>query len=144
VPTFVGTTAGYFSPDGGVTNLDNFNADSDDDFGDWASSAGDDAFRAFSDTGVVNAVTPTDIVVMDLIGWDAAPGSAGLVAVFGHGGGGGRGDTSGGGDAIGVQVTAHQVLGHAPSFAATGHIEAIGHFASPFDIRGSGTDWHLV
>ena len=49
VPTFVGTTAGYFSPDGGVTNLDNFNADSDDDFGDWASSAGDDAFRAFSD-----------------------------------------------------------------------------------------------
>ena len=48
VPTFVGTTAGYFSPDGGVTNLDNFNADSDDDFGAWASSAGDDAFRAFS------------------------------------------------------------------------------------------------
>ena len=97
VPTFVGTTAGYFSPDGGVTNLDNFNADSDDDFGDWASSAGDDAFRAFSDTGVVNAVTPTDIVVMDVIGWDAAPGSAGLVALFGHGGGGGRGGASHGG-----------------------------------------------
>ena len=149
VPTFVGTTPGYFSPDGGVTNLDNFNADSDDDFGDWASSAGDDAFRAFSDSGVVNAVTPTDIVVMDVIGWDAAPGSAGLVALFGHGGGGGGGAshggvTSRGGDAIGVQVTAHQVLGHDPSFAATGHIEAIGHFASPFDIRGFGTDWHLV
>jgi len=149
VPTFVGTTAGYFSPDGGVTNLDNFNADSDDDFGDWASSAGDDAFRAFSDAGVVNAVTPTDIVVMDVIGWDAAPGSAGLVALFGHGGGGGGGASNGGvtsrgGDPIGVQVTAHQVLGHDPSFAATGHIEAIGHFASPFDIRGFGTDWHLV
>ena len=27
VPTFVGTTPAYFSPDGGVTNLDNFNAD---------------------------------------------------------------------------------------------------------------------
>jgi hypothetical protein len=149
VPTFVGTTAGYFSPDGGVTNLDNFNADSDDDFGDWASSAGDDAFRAFSDSGVVNAVTPTDIVVMDVIGWDAAPGSAGLVALFGHGSGGGGGashggGTSRGGDAIGVQVTAHQAFGHDPSFAATGHIEAIGHFASPFDIRGFGTDWHLV
>ena len=150
VPTFVGTTAGYFSPDGGVTNLDNFNADSDDDFGDWASSAGDDAFRAFSDAGVVNAVTPTDIVVMDVIGWDAAPGTAGLVALFGHGGGGSGGSashgvgTSRGGDSIGVQVTAHQVLGHDPSFAATGHIEAIGHFAGPFDIRGSGTDWHLV
>ena len=156
VPTFVGTTAGYFSPDGGVTNLDNFNADSDDDFGDWASSAGDDAFRAFSDSGVVNAVTPTDIVVMDLLGWDAATGSAGLVAVLGHsGGGGGRGGSEGaspggvasrGGDAtgiIGVQVTAHQVLPHDPSFAATGHIEA-GHFASPFDGRGFGADWHLV
>ena len=150
VPTFVGTTPGYFSPDGGVTNLDNFNADSDDDFGDWASSAGDDAFRAFSDTGVINAVTPTDIVVMDVIGWDAAPGSAGGVALFGHGGGGSGGSASHGvgasrgGDAIGVQVTAHQVLGHDPSFAATGHIEANGHVASPFDIRGSGTDWHLV
>jgi hypothetical protein len=46
--------------------------------------------------------------------------------------------------AIGVQVTAHQALGHDLSFAAMGHIEAIGHFAGPFDIRGSGTDWHLV
>jgi hypothetical protein len=150
VPSFVGTTAGYFSPDGGATNLDNFNADSDDDFGDWASSAGDDAFRAFSDSGVVNAVTPTDIVVMDVIGWDAAPGSAGLVALFGHGGGGSGGSASHGvgasrgGDSIGVQVTAHQVLGHDPAFAATGHIEAIGHVTSAFDIRGFGTDWHLV
>ena len=86
---------------------------------------------------------------MDVIGWDAAPGSAGLVAPFGHGGGGGGGASHGGvagrdGNAIGVQVTAHQVLGHDPSFAATGHIEANGHVASPFDIRGSGTDWHLV
>ena len=98
---------------------------------------------------VPTAVTPTDIVVMDVIGWDAAPGSAGLVAPFGHGGGGGGGASHGGvasrdGNAIGVQVTAHQVLGHDPSFAATGHIEANGHVASPFDIRGSGTDWHLV
>ena len=67
---------GYFSPDGGVTNLDGFNANADDDFGDWASSAGNDAFRAFSDSGVVNAVTPTDVVVMDVLGWDAAPGPA--------------------------------------------------------------------
>ena len=49
-----------------------------------------------------------------------------------------------GGDSIGVQVTAHQVPGHNPAFAATGHIEAISHVADPFDIRGFGTDWHLV
>jgi len=69
----------------------------------------------------------------------------GMGGFHGGGGGGGHGGgTSRGGDPIGVQVTAHQVLGHDPSFAATGHIEAIGHFASPFDIRGFGTDWHLV
>jgi hypothetical protein len=90
VRTFVGTTDGYFSPDGGVTNLNNFNTDSDDDFGDWAASAGNDSFLAFSSSGVLNAVTATDIVAMDVIGWNAAPGSGGLVALLGHGGGGVR------------------------------------------------------
>ena len=88
VRAFVGTTEGYFSPDGGVTNLDGFNANAEDDFGDWASSAGNDSFRAFSASGVVNAVTPTDVVVMDVIGWDAAPGASALVALVGHGAGG--------------------------------------------------------
>ena len=69
---FVGTQSGYFSPDNGVTNLNNFNTSSSGDYGDWASSAGHDAFRAFSTSGVVNAVTNSDIRVMDAIGWDLA------------------------------------------------------------------------
>src|SRR5262249_47367520 len=51
--SFVGTTPGYFSPDNGATNLNDFNHDPDDDFGDWAKGAGDDSFLAFSDSGVV-------------------------------------------------------------------------------------------
>ena len=34
VPIFSGTTAGYFSPDGGTTNLGNFNTNPSGDFGD--------------------------------------------------------------------------------------------------------------
>jgi hypothetical protein len=150
VRSFVGTTQGYFSPDRGVTNLDNFNADSDDDFGDWASSAGNDAFRAFSDSGVVNAVTATDIVVMDVIGWNAAPGSPGVVALFGHGGGvairGGDGASSP------PPINPHQAisdatsarLGHDLSFPAASHVG--GTDAPPVTTAGflGHGDWHLV
>jgi hypothetical protein len=73
VRTFVGTVAGYFSPDGGATNLNNFYPHTDGDFGDWAASAGHDSYRAFSDPSVVNAVTSADIAVMDVLGWDAKP-----------------------------------------------------------------------
>ena len=48
---FVGTNAGYFSIDGGATNLDNFNTATNGDFGDWAASAGNDSFLAFSSSG---------------------------------------------------------------------------------------------
>lgn len=72
VRTFVGTQAGYFSLDNGVTNLDNFNTSASGDFGDWASSAGHDSFRAFTSAGMVNAVTDADMRVMDVIGWDRA------------------------------------------------------------------------
>lgn len=133
--SFDGTTHGYFSPDGGATNLDNFNANADDDFGDWASSAGNDAFRAFSDSGVVNAVTATDVVVMDVLGWDAAPGAAGLVAVLSHGGGGGGAVRAGDGARPATQVAVHP--GTDPSFFTTGHVEAFSH-------SGGGADWHLV
>ena len=70
VRTFVGTQAGYFSADGGNTNLNNFNTNINGDWGDWAASAGNDSFRAFSNSGVVNAVTQTDIREMDVLGWD--------------------------------------------------------------------------
>jgi hypothetical protein len=69
---FVGTNAGYFSIDGGTTNLDNFNTATNGDFGDWAASAGNDSFLAFSPSGVVNFVSLTDLRVMDVIGWQVA------------------------------------------------------------------------
>ena len=70
VRDFVGTHVGYFSINGGVTNIDNFNTNSGGDYGDWASSAGNDAFNAFSNSGVVNAVTAADLKALDVIGWD--------------------------------------------------------------------------
>jgi len=51
VRDFVGTQAGYFSINGGNTNLDNFNTNQNGDFGDWAVTAGNDAFLAFSNPG---------------------------------------------------------------------------------------------
>jgi hypothetical protein len=44
VHDFSGTTAGYFSPDGGTTNLGNFNTNPSGDFGDWAGSVGNNSF----------------------------------------------------------------------------------------------------
>jgi hypothetical protein len=70
VRSFSGTQTGYFSLDGGGTNLDNFNTNSAGDFGDWAASAGNDAFLAFGNSGVIAAVTTADLRVMDVIGWD--------------------------------------------------------------------------
>ena len=67
------TQTGYFSVDNGTTNLDNFSTNPNGDFGDWAASAGNDAALAFSNPGVVNAFTPTDIRLMDVLGWDATP-----------------------------------------------------------------------
>ena len=60
----------YFSVDGGTTNLKNFNANGNGgDLGDWASGS-NDAFNAFSDSGVENNLTSVDVRVMDVIGWD--------------------------------------------------------------------------
>ncbi len=68
--SFLGTSAGSFSIDGGVTHLQSFNTNSAGDFGDWASSAGADAFDAFSSSGVVNKITGGDLTALDAIGWD--------------------------------------------------------------------------
>src|SRR5436190_6128458 len=70
VRTFLGPQAGYFSADGGITNLDNFNTNSSGDFGDWAASAGSDAFLAFGKPGAIEAITDADLRVMDVLGWD--------------------------------------------------------------------------
>jgi len=60
---------GYFSPDGGKTNLNKFNTGGGD-AGDWAGSAGNDSFNAFASSGVENIVTGADIRTMDTIGWN--------------------------------------------------------------------------
>ena len=56
-PQFRRHHVGLFFGDGGNTNLNYFNSNPSGDFGDWASSAGNDSYDAFSDSGVVNPVT---------------------------------------------------------------------------------------
>lgn len=72
VRDFSGTIAGYASANGGSTSLDAFNTNPGGDFGDWASSAGNDAFDAYANPGVVNAVSASDLALLGLLGWDPA------------------------------------------------------------------------
>jgi hypothetical protein len=62
----------YFSINSGVTNLDNWNnfqTGNTGDLADWARSAAPDAFLDDSAPGVINKVTPTDILLMQALGW---------------------------------------------------------------------------
>jgi len=77
---FVGTQPGYFSIDGGVTHLANFNTNPSGDFGDWAAGAGTDAFRAFAPWGRVNNVSTTDLRELDVLGWDLSNNSPSAAA----------------------------------------------------------------
>jgi hypothetical protein len=70
-----GAQPGYFSINGGSTNLDSFNSNAGGDLADWASSAGNDAFLAFAKSGVVLPVTPTDLTELDVMGWNLASSS---------------------------------------------------------------------
>ena len=63
-----------FSPTAASTNLGNFNTNPEGDFGDWASSAGNNSYLAFSDPGVLNSVTASDLTVMNFLGWDFTRG----------------------------------------------------------------------
>jgi hypothetical protein len=58
---------GYYSIDGGTTNLDWFSTSSD--LADWGSSAGNDANNAYSSGGVVNQFTATDITELNALGY---------------------------------------------------------------------------
>jgi hypothetical protein len=69
VRDFSAATPGYFSANGGVTNGGTFNTVSGGDAADWASSMGNNAFDAFSNSGVVNPVTSGDIAELNAIGW---------------------------------------------------------------------------
>ena len=83
---FLGTTAGYFSVDGGATNLDSFNTNPNGDFGDWANSVGNDAFRAFSNSGVSNPVSQSDLTELSALGYhgDVPATTPGTVGVAGN------------------------------------------------------------
>ena len=73
----------YFSINGGATDLANFNTNPEGDYGDWASSVGNDAYLAFSNSGVVNPVSQTDLTVMNVLGYDLAiAGSAPTVTAI--------------------------------------------------------------
>lgn len=70
---FTGTAPGYFSADNGAINLDSVNTSTGGDFGDWAASAGHDAFLAFTSASVINAISPADMTVLDVLGWTVIP-----------------------------------------------------------------------
>ena len=50
----------------------NFNTKQNGDFGDWVVTARNDAFLAFSNPGVDNAVSPPDLREMNVLGYDFA------------------------------------------------------------------------
>jgi len=69
-PGVIQTTQGqpaYFSIDGGVTNLNNF--DTAYDAGDWGPNVTSDAF-GYGAYDAVNSVTSTDITLMDVLGFN--------------------------------------------------------------------------
>ena len=70
VRDFTQSTAGYFSVDGGVTNLGAFNTVPGGDAGDWASSVSNNAFDAYATPGVLETVSANDLTVLDAIGWN--------------------------------------------------------------------------
>ena len=87
--SFTYGAASYLSIDGCATNLDNFNASTGADSGDWASStAPTDAFDAYATAGYAAGMTATDIALMDVLGWNTLPISGGTT--------GGTGGTTGG------------------------------------------------
>ena len=71
IRSFTGGSGNYFSIDNGTTDLKNFNFANGNgsDPQDWASGA-NDAYNAFSSSSVLNALTPVDVRVMDVIGYN--------------------------------------------------------------------------
>jgi hypothetical protein len=64
--------AGYFSVDGGKSSLGGYNTIAGGDAGDWGGTMGNDSFNAFSNSGVVNAVSSVDLTELNVIGWNRA------------------------------------------------------------------------
>src|SRR5208337_1058038 len=69
----IGNTAAYFSVDGGNTSLDSFNNSGNrGDAGDWANSVPNDSYDAFANISVANTVSPTDLTLMNVLGYALA------------------------------------------------------------------------
>ena len=77
VRDFTQSTAGYFSVDGGVTNLGAFNTVPGGDPGDWASSVSNNSFDAYATPGVLETVSANDLTLLDAIGWNLTGASSG-------------------------------------------------------------------
>ena len=69
------SVSGYFSVDGGKTDLKPL--DTTSDYSDWASSVTNDSFDAYANTGAVLAVSSADITLLDVRGYTVASGSLG-------------------------------------------------------------------
>jgi hypothetical protein len=67
---FSQSTPGYFSVNGGQTNLGNFNTIAGGDAGDWDSSVTNNSFDAYATPGVIEVVASNDLTEMDAIGWN--------------------------------------------------------------------------
>ena len=68
----------YFSIDAGTTPIHTYNGTGGGDLSDW-SGATNDAFNAFSNSGVLNSLSADDIQLMDVIGYNLVPEPSGLV-----------------------------------------------------------------
>ena len=62
-------TGGYFSIDGGRTNLASFDGAPGGDTADWATTVTGDSFSAQASPGVNGALTPTDIAELSVLGY---------------------------------------------------------------------------
>ena len=71
----VGTYGGYFSLDGGTTNVMDFNAGPGNQRSDWTSSIVNDAFSATPATGQLLQISEADLRLIDALGYNrvAAP-----------------------------------------------------------------------
>lgn len=65
-------TGVFFSINGGATNLQGYNPPGGGDLQDWNGSNPNDAFNAFSSSGVRHDITAVDITALDVIGYDLA------------------------------------------------------------------------
>jgi len=62
-------TGVYFSINGGATDLKGYNSNASGDLQDWASGT-NDAFNAFSSSGVLNGLSSVDYTTMDILGYN--------------------------------------------------------------------------